>query len=295
LRAAAGISAQKSSQHIFWIFPGLIDSPLGQVTPPSLDYSLTSSALRSYDANSTLTYGLTRRSSLAAEYGYGEARFGDEEASRLKRKRWAGRYTYGFTRYASLRLGYGVEDAEYNRGQRFRRRVIDVGIDYARPLSFSRRTTFKFGGGTATLDDGESTFTTITGHANLNHVLSRRWNLNAAYNRGVGFIDGFVDPFVSDSAAVSAVGGFGRRVQLSASAAYSNGDVGFRTTRSRSYETYTGTARMQVTLMRNLAAFGEYVYYHYRFDPLVVLPLNAPRALNRRGVRGGLGYTVAFF
>jgi len=294
LRANAGITGQNSSQYIFWVFPGLTESPLGQTSLPSLDYSLTSTAGTSYDANTSLTYGLTRRSSLAAEYGYGEARFG-EDAFRLKRNRWAGRYTYGFTRYASLRLGYGVEDAEYNRGQRFQRRVIDAGIDYARPLSFSRRTTFKFGAGTATLDDGESTFSTVTGHANLNHVLSRRWTLNAAYNRGVGFIDGFVDPFVADSAAISTFGGFGRRVQVGLTAAYSNGDVGLSGSRSQSYETYTATSRMQVTLARNTAAFGEYVYYHYRFDPSVVLPLNSPRALNRRGVRGGVSYTVAFF
>ena len=293
MRATASVSAQRSSHHIFWIFPALAEPPLGQLAFPSLDFSLTSTTGRSYDSGAALTYSLTRRSTLSADYGYGEARFGEADFD-LKRERWAGRYTNGFTRYASLRLGYGIEDATYVNRQRFRRRTIDVGVDYARPLSFSRRTTLSFGVGTAGLDDGQATYYTLTGHANLIHQLARRWGLNAAYNRNVGFISGFLQPFLSDSAALSTTGRLHRRLMLTMSAAYSNGTVGFDVEAPR-YETYTGSARIQFLLGRGVSAFGESVYYHSRFDEQVALPLNSPRSLDRHGLRGGLNYTVEVF
>jgi hypothetical protein len=59
-----------------------------------------------------------------------------------------------------------------------------------------------------------------------------------------------------------------------------------------SFDTYSGSARLQVGIARNLAAFGEYVYYHYRFDKQIVLPQGAPNGLDRHGVRAGISLTV---
>jgi hypothetical protein len=65
----------------------------------------------------------------------------------------------------------------------------------------------------------------VGGHANLNHEF-KTWDANVAYTRGIGFIDGFADPFVADSVAAGLTGRLGRRTVLMLSSGYSNGDVG---------------------------------------------------------------------
>lgn len=297
LRATGAVASQRASHHIFWVFPTLVENPLGQVMPPSLDYSLTATSGYSIDATGALTYSFTNRSSLMAEYGYGFSRYADEgrDDFELKTNRWNGRYRYQYSQYSALRLGYGVEEAEYDNGRAYRRRSLDAGVDYSRPLSFSRRTTVSFSVGSAGLDDGINTTYTVTGRANLNHQLSRNWVLQAGYDRNVGFVNGFLEPFFSDAFLVGVNGMMSRRVQLTGSAGYAKGKVGFASSEAPEYITYTGLGRAQILLGKGFNAYGEYVYYHYRFDDVVTLPLLSPRSLNRQGIRGGVNYTLAVF
>jgi hypothetical protein len=297
LTATAAVASQRASHHTFWMFPTLVESPLGQITPPSLDYSLSAADGYSIDASGRLSYRLTSRSSLSAEYGHGFSRYGNEGQNdfEIETNRASGRYQYQYSQYSSVRLGYGIEEAEYDTGLTYRRRIIDVGIDYSRPLSLSRRTTFSFGVGSTGLDDGRTTTYTVTGRANLNHQLSRNWVLHAGYDRNVGFINGFLAPVQSDGVIVGVNGIMNRRVQVTATAGYANGAVGPSASNAPDYLTYTGSGRVQILLGKGFWAYGEYVYYHYSFDDLVTLPLLTPRLLDRQGIRGGVNYTVAVF
>jgi hypothetical protein len=275
------------------MFPVLGETPLGQVSVPSLDYSLTATDGHSLDAAAAATYRLTARSTATAEYGRGYSRYGSDE---LERERWSGRYEYGLSRHATLRLGYGREDAEYVGTNHYSRRTIDAGIDYSRPLSFSRRTTLSFRAGSSGLDDGQNTYYTVIGYVKLSHQLSRDWSVHAGYDRSIGFVGGFLEPFLASAVIGNAVGTIGRRVQVEASAGYSDGTVGFTTVPTENgYVTYTAGGRVQILLARNLWAFGEYIHYHYRFEDEVDLPFRSPHRLSRRGVRGGLSYTIAVF
>ena len=77
---------------------------------------------------------------------------------------------------------------------------IDVGVDYARPLSLTRRTTLDFGTGSSvvtmpTLDLGQEAGATETqvrfvGDVGVTHEMGRTWRLRLGYNRGVGFAGG---------------------------------------------------------------------------------------------------------
>jgi len=293
LRVTGNVYSQRASHHIFWLFPVLGETPLGQITPPSLDYTLNATDGHSVDADANMTYRFTARSSATAEYGRGYSRFGVDE---LERERWSARYEYGVSRYATLRLGYGREDADYVGTNHYSRRTIDAGVEYSRPLSFSRKTTLNFRAGSSGLDDGQNKYYTVIGYVNLSHQLSRNWAVHAGYDRSIGFINGFLEPFLASSVMTNVTGTMGRRVELSASVGYSDGNIGFTAAPTENgYVTYTAGGRVRVLLARNLSAYGEYIHYHYEFEDDVDLPLRSPHRLNRRGVRGGLSYTIVVF
>jgi hypothetical protein len=75
------------------------------------------------------------------------------------------------------------------------------------------------------------------------------------------------------------------------SAAYSNGQAGIATS-NQGYSTYSGVAGYQLAVGRFTALFAEYHYYHYIFDPTVVLPVGMNRGLDRQSVRLGLNLWV---
>jgi hypothetical protein len=295
-RAGVTAAASRYSHYILWLFPAVTESRLGHVPLPSMDYSITRTGATRYMSGAELSYSPTTRSTASFTYARSASR-GGQHIRNLDTQAWGGGYRHGFTRYAALRLGVLRQVAQYENGYRVPLDSYDIGVDYSRPLSFSRRTTVKFRGGSAVIgrpeeSGSERKIFTATGQAGLNHRLGRAWQLDAAYNRGVGLIDGFEEPVLADSVALNLLGTLRRRVVVGASAGYSNGTVGLRSRSDRKYASYTGSAETQLLLHRRLSAYAEYVYYHYEFDPSVVLPEGSPRRLNRQGVRGGLVFTI---
>jgi hypothetical protein len=284
--------ASHTNQYSFWTFPALTQQPLGQIfTTRAPEYGLAAADVTIVMTGASLGYDLTKRSSLNFQYGQGKSTYGGLGFDQTRRS-YSGRYSLGFTKYASLRLGYGQERADYlSTGQVVKYGTADVGVDYGRPLSFSRRTKLTFGVNTLALDNGGETYLTVGGHANLNHEF-RVWNADVAYTRGVGFIDGFADPFLADSISAELTGHLGRRVRVTLSTGYSNGDIGVGASTFRNFDSYVGSARTQVSVARSLALFGEYVFYHYHFDNQIALPQGTPHGLDRQGARAGLSLTV---
>jgi hypothetical protein len=102
----------------------------------------------------TFNRELSRRTAFYAGYNftqgdtaYGNGRFTSQGAN--AGVRWS------LTRNLGLRTGYGYQTATYGVDARtLGYHNIDVGVDYNKALSFSRRTTLSFGTGTSALTDG---------------------------------------------------------------------------------------------------------------------------------------------
>ena len=156
----------------------------------------------SYATGGTAAFRVSRRSTLSAMLGSSSQRFLDDEYS-IRSVSYGGGYSHSVSRYASLRLGYAQQDTDYSfeaaPKRRYTQRNYDVGVNYSRPLSLSRRTTFSFGTGSAVLDDGTETFFNVTGSASLSHQIGRTWEANVVYARGLGTVAGFVEPTFADS------------------------------------------------------------------------------------------------
>ena len=259
---------------------------------PTLDYALSSYDVINVQGDGGLLYQLTSRSGISVSYG--QSRFsylGRDET--LDTRTVGALFSHNLSRYATLRLGYNEQTGEYAGvgkalgQQTVKRRNIDAGISYSRPLSLSRKTTFSFSTGSTAVDDGSHTYYNLTGGANLNHRVGRSWTLGLAYDRGVGFVGGLNEPMLTDSASLNLNGVMGRRVSVFLGSGYSNGKVGLAS-ESRNYHSIQANARVEVPVTRRLGVFGSYFYYQSEFDDVVVLAGLFPRHLNRHGVRGGL-------
>jgi hypothetical protein len=126
----------------------------------------------------------------------------------------------------------------------------------------------------------------VTGNAYLNRQVGRSWDARLEYRRGMQFVEGFPDPFFSDTVSTTLEGFAGPRTRLSFGATYTSGDVGVLT--DRSYDTYNANAHAQLAATRWLAFYADYFFYHYKFAPGVVLPFGIGRGLDRNGVRVGV-------
>jgi hypothetical protein len=298
LRATESVSY--TPFYSFGPFPGATPSVPGGVAPISPDYPLFEQpALYLYSAAS-LAHRMTPRSSLSADYTWSSI---DYRTQDLPYRNWGagGGYSYALSSRASVRAGYHYRkgiSGYYSAGQPVISHDIDIGIDYSRPLSASRRTTFGFSTGSTiyravnpgttdvTIDQPYKTHYFVNGSVFLNQQIGRSWNARVNYQRGMEFVPGFADPFFADSVAASLGGFLAARSRLEMSAAYSNGSVGIGS--HSNYDSYTASASYQFALAKWGAFFADYTFYHYVFDQTVVLPPGMNRGQDRQSIRGGM-------
>src|SRR5688572_13513443 len=188
VRASQGFSYQPYYQFAF--LTGLV--PSNPNISPSDTEAVTSSTAVDSNGLFQVEGKLGARSSMTVEYGYRQTQFKDSGEG----FRWQlanGRFRHNVTRNAALRLGYGYSEAQNSldtAGRTIVNQIIDAGVDYNKALSFSRRTTLRFGtGSTLTSESGERHFL-FTGGAGLTREIGRTWSATASYDRGIQFIAG---------------------------------------------------------------------------------------------------------
>jgi hypothetical protein len=173
---------------------------------------------------------------------------------------------------------------------------IDIGVNYSRPLSLSRRTTVNFSTGSALIQRARDTSASsgdssmmfrVLGNVGLQHEIGRSWTARVGYSRDVGFVEGFVDPMLSDSVTAGVTGLLTRSINLLASATYSHGSPANASSSGREHEAFAASARVQKALTRNLALFAQYVFYQTNNGTAVQLP-PAFSEFDRQVVRGGI-------
>jgi hypothetical protein len=213
----------------------------------------------------------------------------------------SGDYQYQSSTNLTLRAGYGFHQADAGSSGRPARIVhdFDLGVDYGRQLSFSRRTRVSFSTGSGFLmgvrtaaGDQLRGLLRVTGSAQIVHEIGRTWTARAAYRRGFQFREGFLDPFLTDGVTVSLNGLIARRVDFNANASYVNasrrGNLG-------GYDATGASVQLRYGLTRNLGVYARYNFYDYHFadlaDVSTVDELFYPQG-QRNGVRIGLNAYV---
>lgn len=284
--------------------PGLVGNLLEGTDPavpfqPDLDLSLFRSAAFRQAANASLQHAFTRRSSLTAGYFVNYVDFEEEPRDFLSQS-GAITFAHQISAHAAMNLGYGYRTASHATVDRRSTAVHDlnVGVTYARALSFSRRTTFSFGTGSAILvadrvgpvDADARTRFRLIGNARLVHEMGRTWTANLGYSRSVNFFDGFDEPFFGDSIAASLEGFVTRRLDFSALAQWTYATAAFQ--RRNAYQALWGSAQVRYGLTPNLALFARYSYYEHQFDNRSGLNPRLAQTFDRNGVRVGLAVSL---
>ena len=259
-----------------------------------LEGAVTDWTMTSYGGAAELTRTLGRRSSFALSYGtrYSERsivqEYNTERAVAVRFARNTGRDT-------SVRASYTVREGTQRLmevGRRVRSHDAQLGVERRWQHSAQRRTVVSLTAGPALLRDEPSVLQTegtrrlvsAVGSISIRHDLSQSWTAGVSYRRGAGFSSRRVS---SNAATVDVRGSAGRRIDLTLSAGYSDGEIGLDAFDNR-YKTSFGTARLRVAITRLIAIYGQGFFYHYTFGSLPSLPPGYPRQMDRRALRAGV-------
>ncbi len=274
--------------------PGL--AQVGAALPSTGDYSLDRLRACSFDTSGRVSVDVARRSTIELSTGVGRVVFEPGSGYRtLNSYLVGGRFLHTVSQRMRLNLGYTKRASQYGlglTGEPTERAAhdIDLGADYQRPLSLTRRTTLDFGAGsTAVTEETSGTQRLrygVTGQASLNHQFLRTWSTRVSYSRGLSFVTGLSGPVFSDGVTVTTSGLLSRRVQLFLSGDARAGDVG-AAGEETSFTAYNANARRQVALARNWAVTGEYTDYAHDLAPGAV-SFAVPFSMHRQSARIGL-------
>ena len=263
--------------------PG-VDPGLDPVVPPEPDYVPLAAHYMSYESGADLDAQLTRRVSYLSSYTY---RLTDRNSNDYWRQSGSAGLRFGLTRDVSLRTVYRYTEAHYT-GRIVRTHSPDIGLDFARALSLTRRTNLGFGAGVEATAVNDQTRYRATGHANVTHEIGRSWMIDGGYRRGTYYIDTLPEPIFGDTARLGVGGLLTRRLQFNAAAYAQIGDAGVGG--QRQYDSYRGTASLSMALNRFMNVGGDFVYYRYIYDQSIQLDPGLSHEVNRRSIRAHVSF-----
>src|SRR4051794_4324541 len=257
--------------------------------PPTDDTAVSRQHAMQYASFVGMTHTYSAQSALVFNYGlrYTQAFDAPDSGS----QRGGIEYTHGIAKDIGLRLGYayGVAFTGVDpRAASIRNQDIDLGLNYGRSFSPSRRMSFGFTTGSSIISSDDGAHFRITGSGRFSRRLAPRWTTQVLYDRGLQVPDGATRPFFSDRVLGTLSGYFSRRINLRLQPSYAHGVVGF-TGKTNAYNSLTSTTRLEVAVSHRLALYAEHFYYHYAFESGVGLPpALLTTGLNRRGARVGM-------
>ena len=254
------------------LFPSLSTPGVGISEPAAQENATPFDESILYLTSVELSQQTSRRGELTFSYDHELDDFAD--TSDFRRQAVLGRYTHEISRGLGVRLGYGYSVGSFS-GQRdqdqLRGHIIDVGIDYDKALSLSRRTTLSFTTGTSAVSTLDGTRYGVIGDVHLNHEIGRTWNTSLAYARNVTFVRTFQEPFFSDSVGAEISGLVTRRLEFDLTGAATFGTVGSGGGED-GFTTYGGSTSLTYGMTRHLALVATYAYYRHSFESGVTLP-----------------------
>ena len=298
-------SVAASYSSFYQFAPFLAVDPSGSADAPTHDFAAADQQSVVTSGTVGLSQQLSPRMSLSTSAGWNRGRFRSVgfDSTRLDGRSVSFAFRGNVSRDLGVRLGYGFQDGHFGEVPATRTAAkvhnLDMGVDYNRALSFSRRTTLAVGTGSslAQSHDVQSPDRTwyfmLNARASLTHEIRRTWTATLDYARGTQFVHGFNDVTVSDNVTAGLGGLLSTRVQLSTSAGYSTGQVGLGANGPR-FGSYTGSGELTVALSRVVGMYAQYMYYHYDVPPTSSAFGVLPPRLGRQALTFGLNGTLPF-
>jgi hypothetical protein len=278
------------------MFPGLYDARPGDGAVIDEDFPDSNVQYLSYSGGLEFSRRISRRQTFSATYDY-RGRAASDGLERYDGHTGGARLIRTLSRDLELRLGYAYSQAIYGRSgnSRFGNHQLDVGVNYRRSLSFSRRTTLSFGTGTSAAgsSEGDGLRYRATGTARLNHDIGRTWSAGLSYNRGLQFMEAWPEPVFGDSAIAGISGLVNSRTQVQLMARGLRGSGWQRA--SSDIRTFNGGATVTVAITRYISTGIAYAYYLHEFAGAVSLAPGFPNQFDGQTIRASVNLWAPLF
>jgi len=293
-------SAAYTPVYLFGVFPTGVPLEVGDPGSTAPDYTTVSDFdSYAYETTMSLRHDFTRRKSLAVtgEFLYTD-RLRESEHWRDVDSHWfSAQYAQNVGPNLALRGGYKYRAGQFGYGGdgRTEEHRVDIGFDYVKPLSATRRMTVNFNLGSSAADIPQSTPLAIVlrreflavADGTFAYQFNRTWQARASYRRGLEYVVDLPEPVFADGFGAGVDGFLTRRIDLSGTVGYSSGES-LLNKDSLQFDTYTGDVRVRYGLSRSVAVYGEYLYYFYDFASNTHLLAGMPPGLERNGLRAGV-------
>ena len=279
------------------LMPMMFEPRLGDPSIVDEDFPSSLEHYLGYGGNLGYTRRLSPRNTFSAGYNY-RGREPVRQSERFARHSVGADLSYAVGRGLSLQFGYGYSEALYGRNSsnRYGSHSINANVNYNRALSFSRRTTLSFGtGSTASRRSrNDSMRFRANGSAQLIHEIGRTWSANAAYHRGLQFLESWPEPVFSDSAMAGIGGLVTNRVSAQLTARAIRGR-GFQTGDGNRMVSYGAVAGLTFAVTRHINTGLNYSYYVHDFSDRVMPVPGLPDSLDRRSIRAFVSMWAPLF
>ena len=294
----AGVSARAEASYqpysLRSMFPMLLQPRIGEAAVVDEDFPASREHFLSYSGGIGFNRQLNRRQTFSAGYTY-RARPSYAGLERYESHGLGTNFTHAVGQGLGLRLGYGYAQAYYGGARRYADHQFDIGLDFNRALSFSRRTTVSFATGTsaARSQRSESLHFRATGAARLNHEIGRTWSAGISYNRGLQFSETWPEPVFADTASAGVGGLINRRMQAQAGMQAMRGS-GY-SGRSGDVTSVGGAASLTFAVTRYINTGLTYTYYQHGFVSSILVAPGFPHDFDGHSIRAAVNVWTPIF
>jgi hypothetical protein len=273
--------------------PG-VTNDTGRSPLSDLDYGVVKSPNYTTFTDLSISQALSTRATISVGYGVTNVQFVNADEPNLKGSTAQARFAYRLTKYTSIHVAYRRRLGQYDVNSLVQDAQIedyDVGVDYNRVLSIkrSRKTTLNFATGSSIYRDVDGRHYLATGSATLDHRVSRTGHLGLVYSRGVGLVEGLIQPLFTDAVTATAAGSLSSRVRVSSSAGYVFGTVG-SAGEGNSYGAWTGQGQFLVRFTPRSSFQVGYTYYQHNVGDAVQLLGHLPNRDRRQTLYIGVTF-----
>jgi hypothetical protein len=198
------------------------------------------------------------------------------------------------TNHLGAHFGYGYHTVRYQSGLNvLDSQDLDIGLDYTRTLSLTRKTYFNFmTGSTAMRRVGKDSFH-IIGDVGLTREIGRSWIANVAYRKRLTATEIVAQPLDIDFISATVSGYASRRLDVSGIIRYTLRGQNAALNpvvepTSSDYNEALGNAQVRYAFTRHLGLYGQYLFYDYRVGSSLTVVGNTATTWRSNGFRIGL-------
>jgi hypothetical protein len=225
-----------------------------------------------------VTSQYSKRSSVSVSALWRQTTFQDSPGNDFESRGFRARWQRMMTRDLGVHAVYGRDQVQQRASDvnDYMNEIIDLGVDYAKALSLTRRTSLTFQTETAMLrENGTKGRFRVNGGVDLQRAFLRTWRASTGVHRTTEFLPGYAAPVLADRAQFGISGYLASKLIFYANADAERAAIGFGAPRDMLL--YSGSTRLVVAVSRHVGLFTQYYYYHHELPPSADAGLQLPR------------------